>query len=152
MEKSNENLTWWEQSAFSVRSTKRHPQDSRVYSGRKACFRNGKLNLLKVSFSWIIKAQSCSFVTEYISYRTQPFALTMILRVEAANKWVRKGPMYFMILIISLFQGLLRGLPDPFTIVLLLIKGKKKNKCDLIVSLWLSFMEAILLYWNQNEF
>ena len=50
--------------------------------------------------------------------------------------------MYFMILIISLFQGLLQGLPDPFTIVLLLIKGKKK--CDLPVSLWLSFMEAIL--------
>ena len=52
----------------------------------------------------------------------------MILRVEAANEWVRRGPMYFMILIISLFQGLLQGLPDPFTIVLLLIKGGKK--CD----------------------
>lgn len=36
--------------------------------------KNGKFNLLKVTFSWIIKAQSCSFVTEYISHKTQtPF-------------------------------------------------------------------------------
>lgn len=36
--------------------------------------RNRKLNLLKVSFSWIIETQSCSFVREYSSHRTEmPF-------------------------------------------------------------------------------
>lgn len=61
-----------------------------------------------------------------------PFALTLELMVEAAREWVRRGTMYFMFLIISFFQGLLQGLPDPFTTVLFLIKEKK---CDLTVSL-----------------
>lgn len=53
---------------------KRHRRASVCVLEGTPASRNCKLNLLKVSFSWIIKTQSCSFVREYSSHRTEmPF-------------------------------------------------------------------------------
>lgn len=133
--KSNESLTEWKQSAFTIRSTKKETSLGLSCIFWKECLLS---EIASLTFSKFHFSELSRLNLVLLLLNTSPielkclFPLTLELRVETAGRWVRREPVYFMFLIISFFQVLSQGLHDPFTMLPLLIKRKK---CDLTVSL-----------------